>query len=184
MTLATSGAISLNQMHTEAGGSSGTIASINDSDIRALIGKGSGATMSFSEWYGASSSLDTQTVTVGVNSLTIYGNTYNSYGYPAGNGSISDGTCNFKSGASIFQLNYFEVNGTYGTYNKQIYFALTGNHANSGFTTMSVAGTNYARTSATYSYSSGTSRSLWLWNAVSSNPFGTTVGATKTVVFT
>lgn len=53
MALQTSGAISLNQIHVEAGGSSGTTASINDSDIRALISKGSGVTMSFSEWYGA-----------------------------------------------------------------------------------------------------------------------------------
>ena len=51
----TSGAISLNQMHTEVGGSSGSTVSINDADIRALIGKSSGATMSFNEWYGASS---------------------------------------------------------------------------------------------------------------------------------
>lgn len=56
MPLQTSGAISLNQIHVEAGGSSGTQASINDSDIRALIGKSSGAQMSFSEWYGASAS--------------------------------------------------------------------------------------------------------------------------------
>lgn len=48
--------ISLNQMHVEAGGTSGTTASINDADIRALIGKGSGVQMSFSEWYGASAS--------------------------------------------------------------------------------------------------------------------------------
>ena len=54
MALQTSGAISLNDIHVEAGGSSGTTASINDADIRALIGKASGATMSFSEWYGAS----------------------------------------------------------------------------------------------------------------------------------
>lgn len=55
MPLPTSGLISLNQIHTEAGGSSGTQASINDSDIRGLIGKGSGATSSFSNFYGASS---------------------------------------------------------------------------------------------------------------------------------
>ena len=54
MPLQTSGAISLNQIHIEAGGSSGTTASLNDADIRGLIGKASGATMSFSEWYGAS----------------------------------------------------------------------------------------------------------------------------------
>ena len=54
MPLTNSGAISLNDIHVEAGGSSGTTASINDSDIRGLINKASGATMSFSEWYGAS----------------------------------------------------------------------------------------------------------------------------------
>jgi hypothetical protein len=53
MALQTSGAISLNDIHVEAGGTSGTSASINDSDIRGLIDKSSGAQMSFSEWYGA-----------------------------------------------------------------------------------------------------------------------------------
>jgi hypothetical protein len=57
MALQTSGAISLNDIHVEAGGSSGSQASINDSDIRGLISKGSGAQMSFSEWYGASNSV-------------------------------------------------------------------------------------------------------------------------------
>lgn len=59
MALQSSGAISLNEIHIEAGGSSGTTASINDSDIRALIGKSSGAAMSFSEWYGASAAFTT-----------------------------------------------------------------------------------------------------------------------------
>jgi len=54
MPLQSSGAISLNEIHIEAGGTSGSQASINDADIRALIGKASGAQMSFSEWYGAS----------------------------------------------------------------------------------------------------------------------------------
>ena len=54
MALQTSGAISLNDIHVEAGGSSGSSATINDTDIRALISKGSGASMSFNEWYGAS----------------------------------------------------------------------------------------------------------------------------------
>jgi len=55
MALQSSGAISLNDMHTEVGGTSGTLASINDADIRGLIGKASGAQNSFSEYYGASS---------------------------------------------------------------------------------------------------------------------------------
>ena len=54
MALQTSGTISLNNIHVEAGGSSGSAATINDSDIRGLISKSSGASMHFSEWYGAS----------------------------------------------------------------------------------------------------------------------------------
>jgi len=57
MALQTGGAISLNEIHVEAGGSSGTSASINDSDIRSLINKSSGSQMSFSEWYGASAEI-------------------------------------------------------------------------------------------------------------------------------
>jgi hypothetical protein len=54
MALQSSGAISLNEIHIEAGGSTGTTATINDADIRDLISKSAGATMSFNEWYGAS----------------------------------------------------------------------------------------------------------------------------------
>ena len=54
MALQSSGAISLNEIHIEAGGSTGSNCTINDSDIRGLISKSSGATMSFNEWYGAS----------------------------------------------------------------------------------------------------------------------------------
>lgn len=56
MALQTSGAISLNDIHIEAGGGSGTLVSINDADVRSLIGAGSATTMSFSDFYGASSS--------------------------------------------------------------------------------------------------------------------------------
>ena len=55
MALQTSGAITLDQIHIEVGGSSGSSATINDADIRGLIGKSDGATMAFNEWYGAAS---------------------------------------------------------------------------------------------------------------------------------
>jgi hypothetical protein len=64
MALPTSGSISLNQIHVEAGGGSGTSATINDSDIRGLIGKSSGVQMSFSEWRGASASIASGTAEV------------------------------------------------------------------------------------------------------------------------
>ena len=54
MALQSSGAISLDDMHVEVDGTSGTTCSINDSDIRGLIDKADGATSSFNEFYGAS----------------------------------------------------------------------------------------------------------------------------------
>tara|TARA_Y100001935_G_C17294094_1_gene505104 strand:+ start:727 stop:1332 length:606 start_codon:yes stop_codon:yes gene_type:complete len=94
MALQTSGAISLNDIHVEAGGTSGTNASINDSDIRNLISKASGVAMSFNEWYGASSQ---QLVSFTISSAT-WGK-FNATGYdgpgsqnPSGAGSISNAT--------------------------------------------------------------------------------------------
>jgi hypothetical protein len=55
MALQGSGAISLDDIHVEAGGTTATEASINDADIRGLISKSSGVEMSFNGWYGASS---------------------------------------------------------------------------------------------------------------------------------
>ena len=52
MALQTSGAISINEIHIEAGGSSGTECNISDSDIRGLINKVSGS-IGFDEFYGA-----------------------------------------------------------------------------------------------------------------------------------
>ena len=53
MAVTSSGQITLNEIHVEAGGTSGSQASLNDADIRGLIGKASGTQMAFSEWYGA-----------------------------------------------------------------------------------------------------------------------------------
>jgi len=55
MALQSSGAISLDDIHDEAGGTSGSNCSINDADIRGLISASDGATTSFDDWYGASS---------------------------------------------------------------------------------------------------------------------------------
>jgi len=49
-----SGEISLDEIHVEAGGTTSTEGSINDTDIRGLIEKSASVAMSFSEWYGAS----------------------------------------------------------------------------------------------------------------------------------
>ena len=77
MALPSSGAISLDQMHVEAGGTSGTQCTINDSDIRGLINKGSGSQMSFNEWYGASG----VTTEYGGAAVSTYGLAI--FGYPS-----------------------------------------------------------------------------------------------------
>ena len=58
MALQTSGQISLDDIHVEAGGTTLTEASINDPDILTLISKTANTEMSFSEWYGASGSAE------------------------------------------------------------------------------------------------------------------------------
>lgn len=54
MALPSSGQITLNQMHVEASGTSGTQSNINSAPIRALITKSASVQMAFTEWYGAS----------------------------------------------------------------------------------------------------------------------------------
>ena len=78
MGLQTSGPISLNEIHIEAGGSSGTQAGMNDADIRALIGKNAGTTNSFNEYYGASAE-EVRTLSSGAtnqNVSTIFGSDF------------------------------------------------------------------------------------------------------------
>lgn len=48
------GQIRLNEIHIEAGGASGTQCSMNDADIRGIIGKASGTQSRMGEWHGAS----------------------------------------------------------------------------------------------------------------------------------
>lgn len=86
MALQSSGAISINDIHIEAGGSSGTLCTINDSDIRGLISKASGAQSSFNEFYGASAA-----GLYNSSSVNHIGNKKAGYGYysPHASGTIS-----------------------------------------------------------------------------------------------
>mgnify|MGYP003113739179 FL=1 len=178
MALASSGSISIGgttanrSINLELGRSATATSSLGESALRALANDTSGA-ISMSTFRGKSNALDTQTVTVGYNP----GNTYfpNMYGYNDlfSFGSISDGTLN--------PLQNKTITNTYWNDFNNVVLTVTGYYSNSGFTTMNVAGTSFNRTSATYT---GTSNgSQWVWANITTNPFGTTVGATKTVVF-
>ena len=107
MTLPSSGSISLNQMHVEVGGSSGTACSLNDSDIRGLIGKGSGVAMSFSEWYGASAfTADTQIqitpADTGVKHSNHSFSTYSSGIMAGSHGTVHDNHVSYSQGTSVY----------------------------------------------------------------------------------
>jgi len=54
------GSIDLNEIHVEAGGVTGTTASLNDADIRALITSTANTEVSFDDFYGASFSKSVQ----------------------------------------------------------------------------------------------------------------------------
>ncbi len=107
------------------------------------------------------------TVTVG-----FYASTNNNYGYisvlGSPPGSITPATW-ASSGLPFFFL--------YWSSGNFIDFTVTGYAPNSGWDTLNIAGTNYSRSAASYSYD-GTN-TQWLWTGISTNPFGTTTGATK-----
>ncbi len=54
MALPSTGPLSLNEIHIEAGGSSGTLCALNDADIRGIINKSAGTTNSILEYRGQS----------------------------------------------------------------------------------------------------------------------------------
>lgn len=130
--------------------------------------------ISIKDFYDASAGpayLDTQTVTVG-SSVSQYV-TWRGYdGDTVNIGSISDGTSNLYSGATI---NYIR-----NLNNTSTQFAVQGNRANSGWTTMTIGGVDFARADASYSASS--TATSWTWSPTS-NPFGTTDGVEVTVTW-
>ena len=162
--------ISLNQIHVEAGGISGTPCSLNEADIRALIGKGDEDAMLFSEWYGAVNEFVLTISTLGSWSTNLPGaarnqrygfQSYNSYGATTG---------------AVAKTGYFGGNNVVAFWILQnqpnestayVYLEASGNITNTNddaFSSVSVNGAaSYSRNNASFSYDSSTGRSQWLW---------------------
>lgn len=173
MALQTSGAISLNQIQSEWGGSNPI--SLSEYYLGSLpTGRtnygtipSSGA-IDMADFYGTNAASANWTSTITIGTFTVLKNTI--YGYTQGvYGSLSDTTINTWGNRTIYSLTW---NGTHTL------LQVTGNQPNSGWTRIKIHNTNFYRSSATYSYST---YSNWQW-AATTNPFAATSG-TRTITF-
>tara|TARA_Y100000816_G_C26059762_1_gene556366 strand:+ start:297 stop:929 length:633 start_codon:yes stop_codon:yes gene_type:complete len=209
MALATSGALTLDQIHVEAGGSTGTTCSLNDSDIRGLtaaagktINSTLGTSIDFDDFYGASSvtQFDT-TLTVGQSSFVAFGYNYKYRGYAVDTtfygpfGSLSSRqNSNFFGNEDIdnlMVLGAVSPSGAFNGYNARVLLRMNGSsisNDNNAFTSMTVNGTQYNRSDGTFT----SSYNQWTWDYnLGSIPNDTTsaispmpaVGQTCTVTF-
>lgn len=200
-----SGAISLDQIHVEAGGSSGTTCTINDADIRSLAGVGNNANASFSTYYNRAADASFS-MTVGHRSVTTsgqYSSTTNVWrGYwggtfvsgvssPSGGafGGLSPTSNSDYIGANAIQI--LQTQGTVGGTTSIFCLAVKALVANddNAFKSVVVNGTTYNRSSLTFVQSVGDTQ----WNlsytqaAVNNSalvypPFGAE-NASNTIVF-
>ena len=167
-TLSIGGSTSNRSINLELDRSATATSSLGESTLRTLAGVSSGA-ISISDFYGASNSLDTQTVTVG-SKYQYYQTWRGHWNQSPAIGSISDGVSDIYGAV---------VNGIVWASTNRVFFYLLGNRANSGWSTMQVGSTTLNRSSATHSAS--TFITSWIWTSVS-DPFGSN-GTTTTVVF-
>lgn len=211
MALPTSGALSLNAIHIEAGGTTNTTASFNDSDIRGLTaaaGKTINSTLStqidFNNFYGASAPSPESTITVGYGGFQLSGYDYRYRGYQSGSfGSISpafqhSSIANNNTLTKCYVLGVVSVGfgATLSVGNRRIFVGFNNTNSvsntnSSAFTSVTINGTTFNRSAATFS--SNTSEYIWHWtestggnvadNSSAIAPFPA-VGSTCTVSFT
>ena len=190
MALPTSGALTLDAIHVEAGGTTGTTCSLNDTDIRGLtpgsgktINSTQGTTVDFDDFYGASSGFS-MTLTVGdrqTSSTVDYVTTTTvNRGFDSLTGSLSPtSNSGFLGGATITQLKNV---GTFaissGT--PQLRMSVNSQVANnsSAFTTLTIGSSSLSRSNA--SYSSTASSATWFWTG---SPVAATTVLSSTSAF-
>lgn len=181
MALPTSGALTLDQIHVEAGGSSGSTSSLNDTDIRGLtaasgrtINSTQGTEIDFADFYGASgASFSAISMVVGDDTETTSGyvnNVATDRGFVSSSstGSMSPTSdSNFLGGATITRLfmdgDTNSVQGSTSILRLRVSTASVAN-SNSSFTSLTIDGTTVQRSAATYVSNSAQGTSEWSWN--------------------
>jgi len=179
MPLPSSGVLTLQDIQTEFGGSNpiglneyyAGGAFVPSGTVGTHGAVPSSGALAIRDFYGTSAIVTiTQTVTVG--SFSFKGYFANGFSSTASFGSVSDGTFDFISSATIVGISWDNSNS--------LVFAIDGTYSNSGWTKMTIDSVDYTRTSASFNASGG--QTSWTWTAMST-PFGVD-GSTKSVVFT
>ena len=184
MATPSSGAISLDQMNVEAGGSSGSTVSMNDSQIRFLDSKSANATSSFNDFYGIEAgggimsvggSVSTSTETVNYQVITTrvaVRGFFGSGNSVSNHGSLTNTTIsNFLGGNTIFRFrNFSRTKTNTSPIGPELRLAVTyaggtaPPNSNTSFTKMLINETTFNRSDATYTNSSGALQAQWTWS--------------------
>ena len=184
MATPSSGTISLDQMNVEAGGSSGSTVSMNDSQIRFLDSKSANATSSFNDFYGieagggimsvgGSFTSSTETVNYQVVTTRVAVRGFFGSGNSASNhGSLTNTTIsNFLGGNTIFRFrNFSRTKTNTSPIGPELRLAVTyaggtaPPNSNTSFTKMLINETTFNRSDATYTNSSGALQAQWTWS--------------------
>ncbi len=192
MALPSSGSISLNEIHVEAGGTSGTTCSMNDSDIRDIGDFSANTSRGLNAWYGKKAkwiiTMSTGQTTVNTaGSDYVAANTERYRGYNGSNGTRPSGTDTYGSLNDYQDADYLN--------NKTIYaFAANGSsssaqpaatimilqcadgcaNTDAAFKKVKVNSSTYNRSDATYSDSTF---EQWNWSLGTQTVPNNTTGA-------
>tara|TARA_B100001059_G_C17797635_1_gene564044 strand:+ start:53 stop:694 length:642 start_codon:yes stop_codon:yes gene_type:complete len=209
MATPSSGTISLNEMHVEAGGGSGTQCSINDSDIRLIANKSSGAQTAWGDYYSRAADWSS-TMTVGDNTISesngyvtvvtrfrgyMTSTAINATAVPSGGiGSMNDYQDSDYLANSVIDVLavYGDQSGSSSLFRLQIYNGTISNN-DTAFKSVIVNGTTFNRTDASFGQNNNADRvyTIWSWSLsaavpdASSDayaPFGVS-GASNTITF-
>lgn len=164
----TSGTISLNEVHIEAGGSSGSQASFNDQDIRVMSGSNQNTQFSMSDMYDRAADF-VQSGTVGTGSVTSTSGYFSATSYYRG---YLDGTTSPANLSPTSESSYMgggTITGVYCTSSTilgtgfktfiiQSNASNTSNNDSSVFNSVVVNSTTYDRGDFTFSSSSSLTR--------------------------
>lgn len=148
----------MNTVHVNAGGTSGTQVSLNDSDVRALANDFSGQ-ISMSQCRGGT------TITQGNASNVSFGYSEGIGANGATFGSIADDDI-FTTGR-VMAIFYSEI-VIKGSYSRTMFVYLSGNRAQNAFSSLyeSSLGTK-TTSSASHAYNSQYDYTTWTWNLTS-----------------